>query len=42
MGEGFKIAYNGEFWVMTPIILQQDKEVLEAMLKNSGRLKRGV
>lgn len=33
MGEGFEIAYNGEFWVITPIILQQDKEVLEAMLK---------
>ena len=36
MGAGFKIAYNGEFWVITPTILQQDKERLEAILKICG------
>lgn len=35
MGEGFKIAYNGEFWVIATI-LQQDKEGLEAILKICG------
>lgn len=40
MGEGFKITYSGEFWVITSIILQQDKEVLEAMLKMVARLKQ--
>lgn len=41
MGEGFKIAYNGEFWVITQIIhkISQINKINKSSAKSSQKVR---